>query len=88
MKIIITFELPKAGKSYDVQIAGEQKIEDTLQVLAENIADFSFDNNSIEIREKYTGRKLSEKNTYQEEQIYSGTKIVIQEEIWKQKMEH
>lgn len=77
MKITITFELKATGKKYDVQVSGKQKIQDTLQVLGENIKDFS-ERGKIEVlRDKDTGRKILVGHTYEEENVYSGRELVV-----------
>lgn len=76
MKIIITFEL-KNGEKFDIQVASQQKIEDTLQVLRQSIKEFEQSEERTVIREKNTGRIICASHTYEEEHIYSGGELMI-----------
>ncbi len=77
MKIIITFELKRTGKKYDIQVASQQKIEDTLLVLRQSISEFEQSEERTVIREKNTGRIICASHTYEEEHIYSGGELII-----------
>lgn len=79
MKITITFTQMKQGKSYDIQVSGAQKIEDTLQVLQDNLHMFEQPEAIRIVQERETGRKIATECTYEEARIYSGAELLIQE---------
>lgn len=79
MKITITFTQMKQGKSFDIQVSGGQKIEDTLQVLQDNLHMFEQIDKICMVREKETGRKIGTECSYEEARIYSGAELLIQE---------
>lgn len=77
MKITVTFTIPKAGKSYDIQMLETQKIEETLRVLQNNIRSFQDIDVIYSVREKRNGRHINMECTYEEAGIYSGSELLI-----------
>lgn len=79
MKITITITHGRTGKSYDIQVSDEQRIEETLDVLKNNLPIFSDIGDAAYIREKESGRRVTTDLTYAQAHIYSGAELLIDE---------
>ena len=77
MRIIITLELENSKNACDVQVAEEQRITDTIQVLKDNLSIFKNIGEITYVREKESRRKISTELTYAQANIYSGSELVI-----------
>lgn len=77
MKITITLTRTDNGKSYDIQVADNQKIRDTLDVLQTNLPMFTDLSETVEVRVAEDGKRIDIENTYQEVYLYSGTELLI-----------
>lgn len=77
MKITITLTRPNQKRSYDIQVSHIQKIEDTLQVLKENLPMFADIAQTSYVKDAESGRKIDIHFTYEQARIYSGTKLLI-----------
>ena len=77
MKITFTLTQIDKGKSFDIQVPGEQKIKDTLQVLKENLPAFMDMPEVTQIQEADSGRVIHVEETYEQAHIYSGAELLI-----------
>ena len=73
MKITITIKNEWSGKTYDISLDNQQKIETTLRVMRENLPE-SMQGIGIEpeVQSERTSRRLNVGETYEESHIYTG----------------
>lgn len=79
MKILITITNPTNNVGYDIQIDNKQKISTTLKECSENLAGLEFADRCKKIRLWDGGRLIPVEKTYDEAQIYSGSKIIVED---------
>lgn len=79
MLVTLTLIKEKQEQSIDVQVPDSQPIGETLKILQDNMRIFAQVDAIDTVRDKRTGRKIDVRNTYQQEQIYSGAELVIPE---------
>lgn len=77
MKITFTLTQVNSGNSFDIQVSGEQRIKDTLQVLKENLPAFKELSEAPYIEEAETREKINIEETYEQAHIYSGARLCI-----------
>ncbi|MBO5487262.1 MAG: hypothetical protein J5988_10125 [Eubacterium sp.] len=77
MKITITMTQESTGKSCDIQVSDTQKIEDTIQVIKENLGVFQKLGNISYVRDADSGRKIDVESTYEQTHICSGAKLLL-----------
>lgn len=77
MKITITLTRSDQKRSYDIQVPHIQKIEDTLQVLKDNLPMFADVPQVSYVEDAESGRKIDTQYTYEQAHIYSGAKLLI-----------
>lgn len=78
MKITITIKNEWSGKTYDISLDNQQKIETTLRVMRENFPE-SMQGIGIEpeVQSERTSRRLNVGETYEESHIYTGDILII-----------
>ena len=74
MKITITIKNEWSGKTYDISLDNQQKIETTLRVMRENLPESM---QGIGIEPERTSRRLNVGETYEESHIYTGDILII-----------
>lgn len=77
MKITITMTQESTGKSCDIQVSDTQKIEDTIQVIKENLGVFQKLGNMPYVKDADSGRKIDVGSTYEQAHICSGAKLLL-----------
>lgn len=77
MKITITLAREGQNRDYDIQVSHIQKIEDTLQVLRDNLPAFADLAQTLYIKDMESGRRINTQLTYEQAQSYSGAKLLI-----------
>lgn len=78
MDIKITILVRETGQQLDIKINNEQRIKTTLQVLRENMPKQLGRTDIETVRIRETGRRVAPERTYAEEQIYTGTLLVLE----------
>lgn len=77
MKITITIVNSNTNRAFDIQVDNGQRIATTLRVMSENLNGMGEVLADNIVRVADSGRILRTENTYEENKIYSGAKIII-----------
>lgn len=78
MKVTVTVTISQSNKSLDIRVEQEQKIEDTFQVIQDNLQIFPMDIKQIKSIRLYPyQRRIPTNMSFMEAGIYTGAHLLV-----------
>lgn len=76
MRITVTVTIERIHKSFDLQVNNQQRIKDTLQILAEGLNMDTIRKNRY-IQSKRTNYRIETTLTYEQAKIFTGDELMV-----------